>query len=127
MARLTNKERGEKNSQKLLAYISSTPLKDIPRNQYGSASQFKILTSLQIPTSNRNSSLIENQFIKLNKKLSKTTKDLTHHSTEEVRNLQNTVSVLQKRLIALEAENDLLKMRLKTEDWFLETGCIVRR
>lgn len=126
MARLTNKQKGEANEAKLEAYIRSTPLSKIPTNQYGSASQKRILTDLGIPTSNRDSESISTLFEKLNKKLGAETVTRSTASSEEVRSLKRTISTLQDRIASLKAENDLLRSQQQQELWFLETGRVIR-
>ncbi|MCW9059418.1 MAG: hypothetical protein OQL11_11145 [Gammaproteobacteria bacterium] len=126
MARLTNKQKGEANEAKLEAYIRSTPLSKIPTNQYGSASQKRILTDLGIPTSNRDSESISTLFEKLNKKLGAETVTRSTASSEEVRSLKRTISTLQDRIASLKAENELLRSQQQQELWFLETGRVIR-
>lgn len=126
MSRLTNKARGLMNAQKLREYVLNTPISSIPRNQYGSASQKKILQTLGIPTSNRDSTPIKIIFEKLNKKLGAEAIVSSSGSSEEIRSLKRTISTLQDRIAALKAENELLKGQQKSEGWFLETGRMVR-
>ncbi len=126
MPRLTNQQKGQANLAKLEAYISSTPLSEIPRNQYGSASQKKILTELCIPSSNRDAELIKEAFERLNKKLCAKPITRSTSSSDEVRCLKKTISTLQNRVAALKAENELLHSKLQGEAWFIETGRMVR-
>ena len=127
MTELTNAEKGIANGKKLKAYIKTTPLEKIPTNQYGSASQKKILESIGIASSNRNADPIKEEFKKLNDKLGAAPiVRSSSGNSDEVRTLKQTISKLQDRLAALKAENEALKAKQLGEDWFVETGRMVR-
>lgn len=128
MSRESNIQRGISNLKKLNAYIKSTPLNKIPKNQFGQSSQKRILESLGIASSNRDADPIREAFETLNKKLnSKTvTPPPSAVTNDEVKSLQRTISRLQDRIAALKCENENLKSELLSEEWFLETGRMVR-
>ena len=127
MSDKTNKEKGILNSEKLRRYIEKTPLDDIPRNQFKTASQQKILKSLGIATSNRNAPQIAELFEELDKMFGTTPPQIIKGgNSEEVKSLKQTISKLQNRIAALKGENEELKAEQLGEEWFIETGRLVR-
>lgn len=116
-------EVGRASVDKLRKYIDSTPIIDIPKNQYKKASRQKICKELGITYSTVGSNAnIANLFESLDAKIGVERGTVRQPNSQAIRQLQEQINTLEKRVAALNTETVELRSKLKRYEHFEKTG-----
>lgn len=119
--------RGKQNCETLASWVASTPIGNVPVNQYGRASRSVILKDLGISGSKDHAGIKE-AFAELDSKLGKTvyTPATRSGDEEEKKSLKRRIAELEKQVVLLSNELSVYKKNDRLIDHLLETGRLAR-